>query len=170
MLPTDTVYGLVASATDIAAVRRLYAIKHREKKPGTLIAANTDQLVKLGLNYDDVMRVAHLWPAAISVVLPAGSSLKYLHEGLNSLAVRIPADQSLLQLLQTTGVLLTSSANPPGAQPAEDQATAIEYFGEDVDGYVAGFTAGRKSSTVVKLLPDGKLAILRQGDIAVNEL
>lgn len=51
VIPTDTVYGLVARASDEAAVARLYSLKPRENKPGTIIAASIDQLVELGIKY-----------------------------------------------------------------------------------------------------------------------
>ena len=34
VVPTDTVYGLAACASNEQAVTRLYALKHRERKPG----------------------------------------------------------------------------------------------------------------------------------------
>lgn len=163
VLPTDTVYGLAASVANQAAVTRLYKIKKREGKPGTLIAADVEQLVALGLDKVQLTKVEHLWPGPVSVVLPVGEALEYIHAGLNSLAVRIPADSQLRQLLRNTGILLTSSANISGYQPAENEQQAIAYFGEDVDAYVRGSTAGRQSSTVVRLEPDGSVHVLRQG-------
>ncbi len=50
VLPTDTVYGLVARRLDQAAATRLYRLKKREQKPGTVIAASIDQLVELGIH------------------------------------------------------------------------------------------------------------------------
>ena len=49
IVPTDTIYGLAARATDESAVARLYHLKSREQKPGTVIAANIDQLTVLGV-------------------------------------------------------------------------------------------------------------------------
>ncbi len=40
VIPTDTVYGIAARARDEVAFARLYSLKKREVKPGTLIAAN----------------------------------------------------------------------------------------------------------------------------------
>ena len=40
VMPTDTVYGLVCQATNESSVARLYALKARENKPGTIIAAD----------------------------------------------------------------------------------------------------------------------------------
>lgn len=117
ILPTDTVYGLVARASDQSAVARLYRLKHREHKPGTIIAASIDQLVELGLKYRYLKAVEQFWPGAVSVIIPCGPDLDYLHQGLQGLAVRITAHDNLRELLQQTGALLTSSANQPGNRP-----------------------------------------------------
>src|SRR5476649_23730 len=85
VMPTDTVYGLVARAADRKAVARLYALKHREHKPGTVIAASVEQLVELGLNEADLQVVRHLWPDSLSLIISAGDELTYLHQGLDSL-------------------------------------------------------------------------------------
>ena len=79
ILPTDTIFGIVAAANNKEAIAKLYEAKHREGKPGTMIAASTDQLVALGLDKQYVDKVAHLWPNSVSIVLPAGPQLSYLH-------------------------------------------------------------------------------------------
>src|SRR3990167_10824323 len=115
VLPTDTVYGLVCRADNQPAVKRLYGLKKREKKPGTIIAADIDQLVKLGIKYRYLKAVEQYWPGAVSVVLPFSDPSKaYLRAGLPTLAVRIPKDKRLSVLLKQTGPLLTTSANAPG--------------------------------------------------------
>ena len=100
VIPTDTVYGVVARVSDEAAVERLYTLKEREGKPGTLIAASIDQLEQLGIKRRYLTAVAQYWPGAVSVVLPCGPELAYLHQGKYSLAVRIPDVPELSELLQ----------------------------------------------------------------------
>ena len=39
VIPTDTIYGIVARASDEVAAERLYRLKHREHNPGTVSAA-----------------------------------------------------------------------------------------------------------------------------------
>jgi L-threonylcarbamoyladenylate synthase len=114
IIPTDTVYGVVARASDQLAVARLYELKHREAKPGTLVAANVGQLVDMGIEREYLAAVEKYWPGAVSVIIPCNRSLAYLHQGINSLAIRIPDDVWLHDLLEQTGPLLTSSANQPG--------------------------------------------------------
>ena len=168
IVPTDTIFGLVARAESQTAAARLYDIKHREGKPGTLVAANVEQLERLGIDRQYLDRVGHLWPGPVSIVLPAGQELAYLHQGLDSLAVRIPADPAMAALLTQTGPLLTSSANLPGEPQANTIQEAQAYFGDAVDFYVDGQPAGT-ASTVVRLNPDNTLEVLRQGTVHIKE-
>jgi len=170
VLPTDTVYGIVARAADRTAVARLYRIKHREGKPGTLIAANIEQLTELGIDATSLERVAPLWSAPISIVLPVDSHLTYIDQGKASLAVRIPQLPDLQRLLEQTGPLLTSSANLPGEPPASTVPEAQDYFGDAVDFYVDGCDMSVSiSSTVALLTAEGALSILRQGAVIIEQ-
>lgn len=169
IIPTDTIYGLVAIASNQPAVARLYALKQREQKPGTIIAASAEQLIALGLDAAVVRSVAHLWPAPLSIIIPAAEQLAYLDQGLGDLAVRIPADEQLRGLLEKTGPLLTSSANRPGQSPANTAHEAEVYFGDQVDFYVdGGNLAGRQPSTLARSVA-GRLQVLRQGAAVINE-
>lgn len=169
VIPTDTVYGLVARANDQAAVQRLYELKNRENKPGTIIAASIDQLVDLGIPRRYLTAVEQFWPGAVSVVIPCGPELKYLHQGKYSLAVRIPSDHEVLKLLEQTGALLTTSANQPGKPSANtiDEAEAV--FGDQVDLYQdGGNLSERQASTVIRIIDDA-IEVLREGAVKVNE-
>jgi L-threonylcarbamoyladenylate synthase len=169
VLPTDTVYGLAARAADQAAAARLYRLKSREHKPGTLIAADIRQLEDLGLKHRYLKAVEQFWPGAVSVIIPVtGPHLGYLHQGKMSLAVRIPDDASLQKLLRATGPLLTSSANPPGQPLAATVGQAKEYFGNRVDFYVdGGDLSGRQPSTVIRIVDDA-IEVLRQGAVKIH--
>lgn len=168
VLPTDTVYGLVCLASDKSAVERLYKIKHRENKPGTIIAANIDQIVSLGIKKRYLTAVERYWPGAISVVIPCGPELNYLHLGKLSLAIRIP-DNKKLNVLSKTGALLTSSANQPGEPPANTIQEALNYFGDTVDFYVdGGDLTGREPSTLIRVVDDA-VEVLRPGAVKIDE-
>ncbi|HSX01005.1 MAG TPA: L-threonylcarbamoyladenylate synthase, partial [Candidatus Saccharimonas sp.] len=161
VLPTDTVYGLAAMASDRQAVERLYALKRREHKPGTLIAASVEQLVELGIAERHLRRVQHLWPNSLSVVVEAGDELEYLHMGLASLAVRVPGDETVRAWLEVTGPLLTSSANQPGEPTAQCLAEARAYFGETVDFYVDGGDLSKREPSTVIRIAGGRVEVLR---------
>jgi L-threonylcarbamoyladenylate synthase len=169
VLPTDTVYGLVARASDQAAVKRLYDLKLREGKPGTIIAASINQLEELGLKRRYLKAVEQFWPGAVSVIIPCGLELEYLHEGKYSLAVRIPDNENLRKLLEQTGALLTSSANHPGEPTAMTTDEAKNYFGDKVDFYEdGGDLSGHAPSTIIRIVDDA-IEIIRQGAVKIKE-
>ena len=163
VLPTDTVYGLVCAAQSEASVMRLYAVKHREHKPGTLIAADVEQLVELGIKRRYLKAVEQFWPGPVSVIIPTGEALDYLRQGVPGLAIRIPRYPQLHKLLIRTGPLLTTSANMPGEPPANTLEEAQGYFGDYVDFYVdGGDLSGNLPSTVIRVVDDA-IEVLRQG-------
>lgn len=170
ILPTDTVYGIVCSAKDMEAVRKLYEIKKRENKPGTIIASNIDQLVDLGLKKRYLTAVIQYWPGPVSVVIPSmDPKTEYLRNGQKGLAVRIVDDINLINLLDKVGPLLTSSANDPGETPAVNITEAMAYFGDKVDFYVdGGDYSNKESSTVIRIIDDA-VEVLRQGAVKIKE-
>ncbi len=169
VMPTDTVYGLACSAADRGATARLYELKNRTDKPGTVIAASVDQLATLGIPRRYLVAVQQFWPNPLSVVVPCGDELQYLHLGKHSLAVRIPKDDRLIEMLRRTGPLLTTSANLPGEAPAMNLGEAQAHFGDRVDFYVdAGPAANLSPSTIIRVVDDA-IEVLREGALKLNE-
>jgi len=167
VFPTDTVYGLVCRAADEQAVERLYGVKGRDGKPGTIIAAKIQQLVDLGVRARYLKAVEHFWPGPISIIVPA--DLGYLNQGVAGLALRIPDSEPLCELLRQTGPLQTTSANAPGEPTATTVEEARSYFGDAVDFYVdGGDLSGRPSSTVIRIVDDA-IEILREGAVKIDE-
>jgi len=167
VIPTDTVYGLVCLAADQSAVERLYALKGRELKPGTVIAASTDQFAAIGIPKRYVAGAQRYWPGAVSVETP--HPVAYLHQGTGRQALRIPDDAPLLALLSQVGALQTTSANQPGEPVAETIKEAEAYFGETVDFYVdAGELRDRPPSTIIRIVDDA-IEIIREGAVKIDE-
>ncbi len=170
VMPTDTLYGLVAQASNELAVARLYKFKNREHKPGTVIAAKVEQLVDLGVPKRYLTAVEHFWPNPLSIVLPLGERLKYLHQNAGSLPFRLVADETLCNFLRKTGPLLTTSANHPDLPCSNNIQQAQAYFSDSVDFYVdGGDLSGRAPSTIIKIVDDS-IVVLREGAVDVSEL
>jgi tRNA threonylcarbamoyl adenosine modification protein (Sua5/YciO/YrdC/YwlC family) len=171
VMATDTVYGLIAKATDQSAVLRLYALKDRQAKPGTVLAADIEQLVgdlKIARRY--LKAVESFWPGAVSVAIPINQTagFGYLTQGKADLAIRIPDNDFVRSLLSLTGPLLTSSANLPGQPTAATVAQAKAYFGASVDAYFdGGDLAGRLPSTVIRMADDA-IEVLRAGAVKIS--
>lgn len=164
VLPTDTVYGLVARADLEPSIMRLYSVKARPLQPGTTIGASIQQFERLGFSYPPLAAANHYWPAPLSVVIDATDIPPYLKSDRESLPVRIPDSRELLDLLTETGALMTTSANHPGEPTATSVDAAIAYFGDEIDFYVdAGDLGERPPSTIVGFDADGQIIIYRQG-------
>lgn len=162
-IPTDTIYGIVASAKNEQAVSKLYNLKNRDKKPGTLIAASIEQVVELGVKRRYLTAVEQFWPGPVSVVIPTSGGLDYLDLGKKSLAIRIPASKELRKLLQNTGPLLTTSANPPGLAPANNVEKIETYFKDQLEFLVeGGDLTSRPPSAVIRIVDDA-VEVLRPG-------
>lgn len=164
VMPTDTVYGLVARASDPQAVARMYALKDRDHKPGTVIAASTDQLIKLGVPAAHIEKVKKWWPNPLSVETPLGDNLRYLHQDTGRQGFRVVKDEAVRSILEKTGPLVTSSANHPGKPGSVTIDEAIDYFNDRVDFYLdGGDLSGRAPSTLIKITDDNDIEVIREG-------
>ncbi|HSE29376.1 MAG TPA: L-threonylcarbamoyladenylate synthase [Candidatus Saccharimonadales bacterium] len=170
VIPTDTVYGLVALAANELAVARIYKVKNRVNKPGPTIAASVDQLRDLGLLESDLIKAAKFWPNPISIVLKPGANLAYLSQGLPDLPFRVVANTKTSEFLQKTGALATTSANAPGEPAAENLQQAVDYFGDAVDFYVdGGEISNALPSTIIGF--DGEnVKIYREGAVTKQKI
>jgi len=169
VIPTDTVYGIVAKASDVDAVTKLYALKNREHKPGTVIAANIQQLIKLGVPESILKKIDdRFWPGPISVVIDLTDKFDYLHQGVGGVAFRVVDNPKTKVLLEKTGPLLTSSANQPGMPTSININEAINYFGDSIDFYLdGGEITNQPPSTIIRIV-DNNIEILRQGAAKID--
>lgn len=168
VIPSDTVYGLVAKAGKRKAIERMYSVKERPNQPGTTIGASIGQFETLGFPYAPLAVANKYWPASLSVVVDATDVHKYLKVDRDSLPVRIPNSPDLLKLLEHTGPLMTTSANHPGEPTATNIRQAMAYFGDNVDFYVdTGELGERPPSTIIGLDSNGKVIVYRQGAVKI---
>lgn len=154
VMPTDTLYGLLASAFDERAVNRVYELKGRlaDKKCIILISSIDDlKSFNVVLTGEQQTILNRLWPGQVSVVLPCG------------LAFRLPDDPQLISFLKESGPCIAPSANPEGLPPAETIEEARKYFGDKVDFYIDGGKRSGLASTLINLDEGGNITVLRQG-------
>ena len=171
VIPTDTMYGLVARASDRQAVERVYRVRGRApEKPCIVLVAARWQITD-----NSLWTVAHkeladtYWPGALSLVAPTAITKSYLHRGTHTLAYRMPDRDDLRRLLTNTGPLIAPSANPESKPPATTLAEAQAYFGDSVDGYVDGGTLSGDAPSTVAGITDGKIHIFRQGVLRIQQ-
>ncbi len=138
-VPTETVYGLAADATNGRAVAGIYAAKGRPSF-NPLIAHVPDLAAaeRHGLFDADARRLAAaFWPGPLTLVVPRrdGSPLADLATaGLSSVGLRVPAEPTTRALLERFGrPLAAPSANRSGRVSPTSAADVAEDLGERVD-------------------------------------
>lgn len=174
LLPTDTVYGLAVIPNDEDAISELFALKARPQNVNLpiMVASKTD-LEKLNLKFEPSslkLLHSHYMPGALTLVMGFASDerLPWL-EGRDEIAIRIPNDKRLLQVLEITGPLLVTSANRHG----NPTATAVEEILADLDGEPDLVVDGGKVEIVPSTIINCRTkppTIEREGKIPGTEL
>lgn len=171
-VPTDTLYGLAARASDRAAVRALARAKRRvPTKPIALAVADPEDVARvadLGASAASAALVRELLPGPVTLLLPVHPSLP-LAPSLASqgvVGVRVPDAPFVRALARSLGEpLALTSANLAGAA----STVAVDEFADlwpacaaVVDGGTIR-SNGRTGSTIVDLTVPGAFRVVREG-------
>jgi L-threonylcarbamoyladenylate synthase len=171
--PTETVYGIGCIPSDPDAAQRICELKGRADKPLPLICADIKAARKVVEMTPEAEKLAtKFWPGPLTMVLPA--KVKYsmwVQRGAKTLGVRVspyPMAQKLAK--EAGGVIVSTSANISGDEPAKSADEAKKIFGNKVDIILdGGPSPGVESSTVVDLSGE-EVWLLRKGPVSGDEI
>ncbi|HEY0414090.1 MAG TPA: L-threonylcarbamoyladenylate synthase [Allosphingosinicella sp.] len=172
-VPTETVYGLAADATDETAVARIYAAKGRPSfNPLIVHVLDLARAERIGHFSDAARRLAaEHWPGPLTLVVPLrrdSGIAPAVTAGLDTIALRCPAHRAMCDLLAASGrPLAAPSANASGGI----SPTSAEHVLNSLGGRIAlivdgGGTARGLESTIVKVEGD-TLTLLRPGPLVL---
>ena len=179
VLPTETVYGLAALATDADAVQRLIELKgRREGHPLPLAISGLDALYDFVPNLDGLaLRLARrCWPGPVSLVLDVSDRSSDIHRLpecvrkatvlKNCVGFRVPNHLLTLPVLgELNEPIVLTSANLTGQPEATAVAEIVRSLGDGIDLLVDdGPTAVAKPSTTIAV-SDDQYTILRDGAV-----
>ncbi len=174
VLPTDTVYGLVAIADDQTATSKLFALKGRsDAVPIAVLCASVAQALSLAdvaAGSAAAVVADRWWPGPLTLVLPRRAGVE-LHVGEPSatVGVRVP-DHALVRALATrVGPLAATSANRHGSPTAATVAQVRLDLGGGVSLYVDGGRLTARASTVVDAT-GAPWRVLREGPLDTAEI
>ena len=173
--PTDTVYGLGASASIPRAVARVYEVKGRPTNlPLPLLLARISQIEDVAGAVPPVawLLAEKFLPGGLTLVLPkSGSVLDIVTAGGRTVAVRIPAHPVPIALIEGLGApILGTSANLTGRPSALIAGDVYAQFGDKVDVVVdGGHCPGGRESTIVDVTGEVPV-VLREGAVSLGEL
>ena len=174
-LPTETVYGLAADATNDDALRRVFAVKGRPAAHPLIVhIADVSQLDDLASEVSDACRVLveHAWPGPLTVVVRAkGSVSRVATGGRDTIAVRLPAHPAARAIIEQLGrPIAAPSANRFGHVSPTSARHVADDLGDDVSVIVDGGECEvGVESTIVDCTLDNP-EILRPGAITAEDV
>jgi L-threonylcarbamoyladenylate synthase len=171
-VPTETVYGLAADATNGAAVARIYAIKGRPSFNPLIVHVPDLPAAEKLARFNSVARdlATRHWPGPLTLVLPLRTEsciASLVTAGLSTIAIRCPVHPAMQALLAATGKPLAApSANASGSI----SPTRAEHVARSLEQRVplivdAGPCAVGLESTIVAVAESGALRLLRPGPV-----
>ncbi|TWG63083.1 MULTISPECIES: L-threonylcarbamoyladenylate synthase [unclassified Aminobacter] len=174
-IPTETVYGLAADATNGEAVARIFEVKGRPRfNPLIVHVADMEMAERIAV-FDDVsLKLAEkFWPGPLTLVLPLknGHGIHPLvSAGLETVALRMPRGVAAEFIRALGRPLAAPSANSSG----KISGTTAEAVNADLGGKIqliidGGATDVGVESTIAKVTEEG-VRILRPGGVTADEL
>jgi L-threonylcarbamoyladenylate synthase len=142
-IPTETVYGLGADASNESAVRRIFAVKGRPTDHPLIVhLASADQLDTWAADPSDVARrlADAFWPGPLTLLVPRASGvLDVVTGGRPTVGLRVPAHPLALAVLgEFGGGIAAPSANRFGKVSPTSAAHVCDDLGSDVDFVLDG--------------------------------
>lgn len=171
--PTETVYGLGADARNPEAISKVFAIKGRPSdNPLIVHISDTEQIEHFAsvIPESAQLLIDEFWPGPLTLVFKKRPEvLDKVTAGLDTVGIRMPANNLALELIASTTPLVAPSANKSGA-PSPTKASHVKAdFGESILVIDGGSTQLGLESTVLDISGDKPL-ILRPGVIGKNQL
>ena len=174
-IPTETVYGLGASAFNDEAVKKIFIAKGRpQDNPLIVHISDLKQLKGIVSEFPKTARklAAKFWPGPLTLVLPKGEKVcESVSAGLHTVAVRMPKNETTLEVINRSGCPLAApSANLSGS-PSPTKAEHVIF---DLQGKIDAVLMDNDcsvgvESTVVSLAVNPP-RLLRPGAVTVEQL
>lgn len=175
VMPTETVYGLAADASNPEAVARIFALKERPStRPLIVHVADASSLDAWARTVTPGARAlaARFWPGPLTLVLPRAPHVPdAVTAGLDTVALRVPSHPIALAVIaRFGGGIAAPSANRFGRISPTTADHVRSQFGPNTPLLLDGGPCEVGiESTIVACLP-GSLRVLRSGSIAIPAL
>ncbi len=157
-IPTETVYGLAADASNLQAIQEIFALKKRPSdNPLIVHISSLEQLSEISkpLTELELRIINKFWPGPLTLILPRKKKvLDAVTAGLETVAVRMPNHSLCLDLLKKTGPLVAPSANLSGTPSPTKKEHVQADFGSSFPVLDGGACTIGLESTVVTCRPN----------------
>ena len=173
-VPTETVYGLAADATNAKAVALIYETKGRPSfNPLIVHVPDLDAAERIGSFSAEARKLAQLhWPGPLTIVVPLvkGAPIPgIVTAGLDTIALRVPAHPAIQALLKACGrPLAAPSANASGLISPTRASHVMASLNGRIPLVIDGGATQRGIESTIVAATDGRLRLLRRGPIEVE--
>ena len=173
-LPTETVYGLGADATNESAVAQVFKAKNRPRFDPLIVHVPTLAAVRDIAELSEAAEQLFLAfsPGPLTVVLPKKNTIPDLvTSGHSTVAVRIPAHPVMLEVLHSSGLYIAApSANPFGFASPTTAQHVLDQLGNLISGVVDGGPCSVGIESTIVDMSSGVPKVLRLGGMALEQL
>ncbi|MES2546886.1 MAG: L-threonylcarbamoyladenylate synthase [Pseudomonadota bacterium] len=168
-IPTETVYGLAADATNESALRQIYAIKQRPAdNPLIVHIGDVAQVPDWAAEFSALAQklASAFWPGPFTLVLAAKENVSAIVRANEpTVALRVPAHALALQLLKQSGLALAAPSANKYTQLSPTTAAHVQAgLGDDIAVLDGGACQVGIESTIVSVAGDD-WQLLRHGMI-----
>ncbi|WP_420959741.1 L-threonylcarbamoyladenylate synthase [Brucella sp. IR073] len=174
-IPTETVYGLAADATNGLGVAKIFEAKGRPRFNPLICHVSDAAMAERFVEIDPFSRrlIDAFWPGPLTLVLPLKQDAAVhplVTAGLSTLAVRMPRGAAGEIIAMLDRPLAAPSANTSGRISATSAEAVADDLGAKVDMILdAGPCPVGLESTIVKI--EGEvISLLRPGGLAAEEI
>lgn len=173
-IPTETVYGLAAPIFHPQAVRRVFEIKKRPFFDPLIVHVSSwaqaqhlsPQAPKLAW-----LLAQKFWPGPLTLVLPKGELVDpVITSGQETVGLRYPDHPITQKMIESIGPLAAPSANYFGKTSPTTAQHVLEEFHGQVPVVDGGMCRVGIESTIVRVVGEDTLSLLRPGVISPEEI
>lgn len=174
--PTETQYGLGAIATNVDAVKHIFAIKNRPfEKHLPVIVGSLEQARKYFVFSKTDLKLAHqFWPGPLSLVLKTKSKRIAKALGSDRVAVRVSSNSVARELALLVSVpIIATSANISGSIPGRTIREIKQQFASSPsqpDVYLAGRLSKNILPSTIVRTNGASVEIVREGRVIISEI
>jgi L-threonylcarbamoyladenylate synthase len=172
-VPTETVYGLAADATNAEAVARIYAAKGRPSfNPLIVHVPDLAAAQEIGeLNEEALSLARDHWPGPLTLVVPLcaeGAIASLVTAGLTTVGLRVPDHPAMQALLRACRrPLAAPSANASGAISPTRAQHVLKSLGGRIALVIDGGPTQRGIESTIVAAAGGPLRLLRRGPLQI---
>jgi L-threonylcarbamoyladenylate synthase len=174
-LPTETVYGLGADASDADAVAAIFRVKGRPTNHPLIVhiaeVAAMEQWSAEVSPHAQALAAA-FWPGPLTLLVRRSASVgDWVTGGRDTVGLRVPADPVALELLRSFGGgIAAPSANRFGKVSPTSAAHVVADLGADVEVVLDGGVCSIGVESTIVDVSGEEVVVLRQGGVSVEAL